>query len=86
MGAALPPMRPTWNSALTSRFSNLSFTGSCFLERTLDVREHQVRAAGFELERPFAGHVVARDFAHSHHAFVVDVHVELDFGRDRRGR
>jgi hypothetical protein len=56
-----------------------------FLQRTLDVDEHQMRAARPELHRAPGRDVVALDLPHAQDLAVLDVDVRLDLRRGRRG-
>src|SRR5207245_40624 len=57
-----------------------------FLERSLDIDEHQVGDAGLELQAAPGREVVAFDRPHAHHVAVVEMHMHLDSRRERRGR
>src|SRR6185295_5172615 len=55
------------------------------LERSRDLHEHQVRAAGLELERSIRRDIVRLHLPHLHHFAFLDMYVELDLGgRARR--
>src|SRR6185369_2264656 len=56
-----------------------------FLERPLEVDQHEVRAVRLELEAALGGDVVALDLAHAHDVAVLDADVGLEFRR-RLGR
>ena len=86
-GGRLEPAS-TWNSALTSpAFSNCSFTGTLSPSLNGRLMSTNIRCAppGFNSKAALRRHVVARHLAHLHDAVVVDMHVQLDLCRRRRG-